>query len=145
MRRRGNCFAELSTVVAPCSNAFTMPSATAASAGFKPVTKAAPGTAAGSSRSMGAAGGSARPGAAAAAAGGAARVSANGLFEPTVPGAVVVNGVQWQGGKGQLSKGRPVVPVVSESSTVGFLLWLAGVNGWLDARGLTMPAGSMQQ
>jgi hypothetical protein len=30
-----------------------------------------------------------------------------------VPGAVVVNGVQWQQGKGQLTKGRPVVPVVS--------------------------------
>lgn len=39
-----------------------------------------------------------------------------GLFDPAVPGAVVVNGVQWQQGKGQLAKGRPVVPVVSFSS-----------------------------
>jgi hypothetical protein len=35
------------------------------------------------------------------------------LFDPTVPGAVVVNGVQWQEGKGQVVKGKPVVPVVS--------------------------------
>jgi hypothetical protein len=37
------------------------------------------------------------------------------LFDPTVPGAVVVNGMQWQEGKGQVVKGKPVVPVVSSA------------------------------
>lgn len=114
--RRGTCFSELSQVVAPCTSAFALTSAQPAP-GFKPVTKATP---AGSSRPPAAAGaaghGTARAGAAAAAVGAAAAASSaarQGLFDPTVPGAVVVNGSQWQQGNWMSSKGVPVVPVVS--------------------------------
>ncbi|WIA33078.1 hypothetical protein OEZ86_006234 [Tetradesmus obliquus] len=44
--------------------------------------------------------------------GSSAAPAATALFDPAAPGAVVVNGQQWQEGKGKLSGGRPVVPVV---------------------------------
>jgi hypothetical protein len=39
--------------------------------------------------------------------------AATALFDPAAPGAIVLNGGQWQEGKGKLSGGRAVVPVVS--------------------------------
>jgi hypothetical protein len=40
--------------------------------------------------------------------------AATALFDPAAPGAIVVNAGQWQEGRGKLSGGRPVVPVVSK-------------------------------
>lgn len=107
--RRGTCFAELNAVVEPCSSSFSLTSSTPA-AGFKPVSKNPLGAAAaaGSRRPTAAVGGPRTDAAGLAGAGG------SGLFDPTIPGAVLVNGVQWQQGKGVV-KGRPVVPVVSAS------------------------------
>ncbi|GLI69785.1 hypothetical protein VaNZ11_014483, partial [Volvox africanus] len=38
--------------------------------------------------------------------------SAQGLHDPSAPGAVILNASQWDGGRGRLRDGRPVFPVV---------------------------------
>jgi hypothetical protein len=47
--------------------------------------------------------------------------AATALFDPAAPGAIVVNAGQWQDGKGKLSGGRPVIPVVGKCLACGCL------------------------
>lgn len=115
--RRGTCFAELAKLSAPVrTTSTTSNAAQQPAAAFKPLKRPAGLLHAGSGKQTSAseaAGTAAAAGPASRAAGGGGH---GGLFDPTAPGAVVVNAAQWQDGKGVLPKGWPVVPVVSSTT-----------------------------
>lgn len=56
------------------------------------------------------------------------------MFDPTAPGALLVNGLQWQDGQGKLASGRVVSPVVrcgwlrARLQTYIFVMFCTGTN-----------------